>query len=266
MIPTPGLKAFSTLILLAVVWLAAPARAADAIEVKVGAAHFPPYTVRPEQGADTGLLPQLVDALNRVQQQYRFVLVPTSIQRRFGDFQQGRTDMAIFENPQWGWQQIAHQTVDMGLEDAEVFVARQANGRDQHYFDDLRGKRLALFNGYHYAFAGFNPDPDYLRKTYNATLTYSHDSNLLMVQAGRADIALVTRSYLSDFLARNPASREQLVSSQRIDQVYHHYALLRPGAPIGEQSFATLLRGLRDSGELARIFEPYRITLVPTRD
>ncbi|WP_406822269.1 substrate-binding periplasmic protein [Pseudomonas sp. KnCO4] len=266
MIPTPGLKAFSTLILLAVFWLAAPARAADAIEVKVGAAHFPPYTVRPEQGADTGLLPQLVDALNRAQQQYRFVLVPTSIQRRFGDFQQGRTDMAIFENPQWGWQQIAHQTVDMGLEDAEVFVARQANGRDQHYFDDLRGKRLALFNGYHYAFAGFNPDPDYLRKTYNATLTYSHDSNLLMVQAGRADIALVTRSYLSDFLARNPASREQLVSSQRIDQVYHHYALLRPGAPIGEQSFATLLRGLRDSGELARIFEPYRITLVPTRD
>ncbi|MGS7250671.1 substrate-binding periplasmic protein [Pseudomonas anuradhapurensis] len=266
MIPTPGLKAFSTLILLAVFWLAAPARAADAIKVKVGAAHFPPYTVRPEQGADTGLLPQLVDALNRAQQQYRFVLVPTSIQRRFGDFQQGRTDMAIFENPQWGWQQIAHQTVDMGLEDAEVFVARQANGRDQHYFDDLRGKRLALFNGYHYAFAGFNPDPDYLRKTYNATLTYSHDSNLLMVQAGRADIALVTRSYLSDFLARNPASREQLVSSQRIDQVYHHYALLRPGAPIGEQSFATLLRGLRDSGELARIFEPYRITLVPTRD
>lgn len=164
--------------------------------------------------------------------------------------------MAIFENPQWGWEQIAHQTVDMGLEDAEVFVARKENGSDPRYFDDLRGKRLALFNGYHYAFASFNADPDYLRKTYNATLTYSHDSNLLMVQAGRADIALVTRSYLSDFLARNPASKAQLVPSQRIDQVYHHYALLRPGAPIGEQTFAALLRGLRDSGELARIFEP----------
>lgn len=266
MILTPGRKALSTLLLLAVSWLAAPAWAVDAIAVKVGAAHFPPYTVRPEQGADTGLLPQLVDALNRAQQQYRFILVPTSIQRRFGDFQQGRTDMAIFENPEWGWQQIAHQTVDMGLEDAEVFVARQVNGRDPHYFDNLSGKRLALFNGYHYAFAGFNSDPDYLRKTYNATLTYSHDSNLLMVQAGRADIALVTRSYFSDFLARNPASREQLVPSQRIDQLYHHYALLRPGAPIDEQTFAALLRGLRDSGELARIFEPYRIAVVPTRD
>jgi ABC-type amino acid transport substrate-binding protein len=252
--------------LLAVYWLAVSAWAADAVEVKIGAAHFPPYTVRPEQGADTGLLPQLVDALNRLQQGYHFVLVPTSIQRRFGDFQQGRTDMAIFENPQWGWEQIAHQTVDMGLEDAEVFVARQANGRDPHYFDDLRGKRLALFNGYHYAFARFNPDPDYLRKAYNATLTYSHDSNLLMVQAGRADIALVTRSYLSDFMARNPASKAQLVPSQCIDQVYHHYALLRPGAPIGEQSFAGLLRDLRDSGELARIFEPYRITVSAPKD
>ena len=266
MTPAPGLKALSTVMLLAVIWLAAPCWAADVIEVKIGAAHFPPYTVRPEQGADTGLLPQLVDALNRLQQDYRFVLVPTSIQRRFGDFQQGRTDMAIFENPQWGWQQIPHQTVDMGLEDVELFVARKADGRDQRYFDDLQGKRLALFNGYHYAFARFNPDPGYLRKTYDATLTYSHDSNLLMVQAGRADVALVTRSYLSDFLVRNPTSLAQLIASERIDQVYHHYALLRPGSPIGADAFAALLRHLRDTGELARIFQPYQITVGTPRD
>ncbi|MGE8169340.1 substrate-binding periplasmic protein [Pseudomonas putida] len=261
MTPAPGLKALSTLLMLATAWLAAPAWAAETIEVKVGAAHFPPYTVRPEQGADTGLLPQLIDALNTLQVDYRFVLVPTSIQRRFGDFQQGRTDMAIFENPQWGWQQIAHQSVDMGLEDAEVFVARQREGRDQHYFDDLHGKRLALFNGYHYAFANFNADPAYLRQTFGATLTYSHDSNLLMVQAGRADIALVTRSYLSDFMTRNPGSLNQLLTSERVDQVYHHYALLRPGGPISAKAFAELLRNLRDTGQLARIFQPYRISV-----
>ena len=90
-----------------------PASAAQL--VRVGAAHFPPYTVRPEQGADTGLLPQLVEALNALQTDYQFVLVPTSIPRRFRDFQQGRVDMAIFENPKWGWQDIAHTDVDMGL-------------------------------------------------------------------------------------------------------------------------------------------------------
>lgn len=251
----------SLLLMLAAMWLLPSVRAAEEIEVKVGAAHFPPYTVRPEQGADTGLLPQLVEALNNNQQRYRFILVPTSIPRRFGDFQQGRTDMAIFENPEWGWQQIPHVSVDMGLEDAEVFVTHRQSGRDQNYFTDLKGKRLALYSGYHYAFADFNPDPRYLADTYNATLTYSHDSNLLMVQRGRADIALVTRSYFSDFLVRNPQSAEQLLVSDRVDQVYHHYALLRPDAPISGAEFARLLQSLRDKGALLKIFQPYRISV-----
>ena len=116
MIPLPSAKLSSFLLLFATVLLNAAAQAEVVREVKIGAAHFPPYTVRPEQGADTGLLPQLVESLNRLQSLYRFVLVPTSIPRRFGDFQQGRTDMAIFENPQWGWQEIEHKAVDMGLD------------------------------------------------------------------------------------------------------------------------------------------------------
>ncbi len=104
----------------------------------IGAAHFPPYTVRPEQGADTGLLPQLVEALNASQTDYQFVLVPTSIPRRFRDFEQGRIDMAIFENPAWGWQKIPHTSVDMGLEDAEIFVAQREPGRARTISPTLR--------------------------------------------------------------------------------------------------------------------------------
>ncbi|MHC8382842.1 substrate-binding periplasmic protein [Pseudomonas sp. LB3P14] len=242
-----------------------PAQAAQL--VRVGAAHFPPYTVRPESGADTGLLPQLVEALNALQGDYQFVLVPTSIPRRFGDFKQSRVDMAIFENPDWGWKDIPHTSVDMGLEDAEIFVAqRQPDGlpvRQQNYFSDLAGKRLALFSGYHYEFANFNADPKFLAQNYNATLTYSHDSNLLMVLRGRADVALVTRSYLSDYLLRNKEVADQLLVSQRIDQVYHHYAILRPAAPISGVAFGKLLQGLRDNGEMLKIFDPYKIAVVP---
>ena len=241
-----------------------PAQAAQL--VRVGAAHFPPYTVRPENGADTGLLPQMVEALNRLQSDYKFVLVPTSIPRRFGDFKQGRIDMAIFENPEWGWKEIPHNDVDMGLEDAEIFVAQREDGRQQHYFSDLSGKRLALFSGYHYEFANFNADPKFLAQNFKATLTYSHDSNLLMVLRGRADIALVTRSYLSDYLLRNEKVRDELLVSQRIDQVYHHYAILRPTAPITGEEFSKLLQRLRDSGEMLKIFDPYRIAVVPVRD
>ncbi|MDD0974692.1 transporter substrate-binding domain-containing protein [Pseudomonas sp. TNT2022 ID681] len=251
----------SSLLLLSLTCLAPAAWALEDVEVKVGAAHFPPYTVRPEQGADTGLLPQLVEALNQSQSQYRFVLVPTSIPRRFRDFEQGRVDMAIFENPDWGWQTIPHVSVDMGLEDAEIFVTHRVNQRDENYFADLKGKRLALFSGYHYAFADFNSDPQYLINKYNATLTYSHDSNLLMVQRDRADVALVTRSYLSDYLVRNPASAGELLASRRVDQIYHHYALLSPKAPISGEAFARLLQNLRDSGEMVKIFKPYNISI-----
>ncbi|MNP44330.1 hypothetical protein D3C76_1381860 [compost metagenome] len=87
-----------------------------------------------------------------------------------------------------------------------------------------------------------------------------------MVQRGRADIALVTRSFFSDFLARNPDSRSQLMASERVDQVYHHYALLRPQAPISPQAFAQLMRRLRENGELLRIFKPYRITVAAPVD
>ncbi|NWC95981.1 MULTISPECIES: ABC transporter substrate-binding protein [unclassified Pseudomonas] len=254
------LAAGLSILALGALWLM-PASAAQL--VRIGAAHFPPYTVRPEQGADTGLLPQLVEALNALQTDYQFVLVPTSIPRRFRDFEQGRVDMAIFENPKWGWQDIPHVDVDMGLEDAEIFVAQREPGRDQSYFADLAGKRLAVFSGYHYAFAHFNPDPKYLAEHFNATLTYSHDSNLLMVARGRADIALVTRSYLSDFLARNADTAGQFLVSERIDQVYHHYALLRPKAPITGPVFAGLLKQLRDNGLLLKIFEPYRIDVMP---
>lgn len=259
------LRRFARLLISAGLGLAMlPVMAAQ--EVRVGAAHFPPYTVRPETGADTGLLPQLVLDLNTLQTQYHFVLVPTSIPRRFRDFQDGRIDMAIFENPEWGWAGIPYTSVDMGLEDAEIFVTRRGDHRDQTYFADLTGKRLALFSGYHYAFADFNADPQYLADHFNATLTYSHDSNLMMVLRERADIALVTRSYLYDYLNRNPGVAKELLISDRIDQLYHHYALLRPQAPITGEQFNQLLQALRANGEMFKLFDPYKIAVRPLPD
>lgn len=230
--------------------------------VTVGAAYFPPYVVKREQALHPGLLPQLLDALNQLQDDYRFVNRPTAIARRFADLKEGRNDMAWFENPAWGWQGIDHNVVDMGLEDFEVFVARSDGGRDQGYFEELQNKRLALYNGYHYAFAGFNATPDFLRKNFNATLTYSHDSNLLMVLHDRVDIAAVTRSYIDDFLQRHSQYAGQLLISQRIDQSYQHKALIRPGAAISPAEFADMLERLRANGQLAKIFEPFHITVM----
>ena len=58
--------------------------------IKVGAYHFPPYVSKPESEAPQGLLPDLLATLNAQQSDYQFVLVPTSVTRRFRDFQSAR--------------------------------------------------------------------------------------------------------------------------------------------------------------------------------
>ena len=231
--------------------------------VKVGGAHFPPYVIKSRQQESSGLLPQLLQALNQAQSDYHFIMLPTAIVRRFSDLQRGRIDMAIFENPARGWRDIDAEAIDMRLEDAEVFVARREVQRDQEYFAHLQDKRLALYRGYHYGFAGFNSDPHYLSQTFNANQGHSHDSNLLMVLRGRADIALVTRSNLYDFIERNREHASSLLISERVDQIYRHHAMLRRGAPISAARLAELLEQLRANGEMARIFSPYRIGLMP---
>ncbi|KPW08037.1 MULTISPECIES: substrate-binding periplasmic protein [Pseudomonas syringae group genomosp. 2] len=254
-------RTFATGLLLFVPFMAT-SQVYSAQVVRVAAVHFPPYMVRPEKGEDAGLLPKLIDALNAEQDDYEFVMIPTSVPRRFRDFAEGRFDVAIFENPDWGWKDIAHETVDLGLEDAEVYVARRVEGRDQNYFDDLSDKRLALFSGYHYGFANFNTDQKYLSEHFNVTSTYSHDSNLLMVVRNRADIAPVTRSYLIGFMAHNKDEAAQLMVSERVDQIYRQYALLRPNGNIDVPHFKALLEKLRADGELETIFQPLHIKVL----
>ena len=228
--------------------------------IKVGAYHFPPYVSKPESEAPQGLLPDLLATLNAQQSDYQFVLVPTSVTRRFRDFQSARYDLIMFESPTWGWQNTPHETFDMQVQDAEVYVAKAAAGRGQEYFSQFSGKRLALYNGYHYGFAQFNADPEYLAKQFNAVLTYSHDSNLLMVLRESADLTVVTRSYLHRYLLRYPEQRTQMLVSDRVDQVYRHQALLRPNAPISVEGLRGLLRQLRDGGQLSALYRQYDLT------
>lgn len=54
-----------------------------------------------------------------------------------------------------------------------------------------------------------------------------------------------------------------MLVSQRVGQIYHHYAILRPTAPISGAAFGKLLQGLRDNGDMLKIFDPYKIAVVP---
>ncbi|HEX5844553.1 MAG TPA: transporter substrate-binding domain-containing protein [Pseudomonas sp.] len=236
-------------------WSVVPALAGDL--VRVGAYHFPPYMIKPESATPVGLVPDLLAALNESQSEYSFSLVATSAMRRYRDFESGRFDLILFESPQWGWQDTAHAALNLHVEDAEVYVARMQPGRDQGYFDQLKGKRMALYSGYHYGFANFNADQQFLTDQFGALLTYSHDNNLVMVLRGRADVAVITRSYLRMYQQRHPDQGSAMLVSQRVDQVYKHQALFRPQSPLTPQTFASLLQGLNREGRLDKLLSRY---------
>jgi ABC-type amino acid transport substrate-binding protein len=228
--------------------------------IKVGAYNFPPYVIQAESEHPQGLLPDVLAALNQQQSDYRFELVPTSVTRRYRDFQNARFDIILFESPAWGWQGIPMSTLDLQVEDAEIYVAKAEPGRGQEFFTQFKGKRLALYSGYHYGFANFNADPEYLAREYNARLSYSHESNLLMVQRERADITIVARSYLHSFEKMFPELRGQFLLSSKSDQIYRHEALLRPQAPISSATLGALVQQLRSQGQLDKLFAYYQLT------
>lgn len=228
--------------------------------IKVGAYNFPPYVIQAESEKPQGLVVDLLAALNQQQSDYRFELVPTSVTRRYRDFQSTRFDIILFESPAWGWQDIPMSTLDLNVEDAEIYVAKAEPGRGQEFFAGFKGKRLALHSGYHYGFANFNADPEYLTREYNARLSYSHESNLLMVQRGRADITIVTSSFLHRFEQSFPELRGQFLRSTKADQIYRHEALLRPQAPIATATLGALLQQLRSNGQLDKLFAQYQLT------
>lgn len=246
------------LVLLALSCFAAQSAVAAQL-VKVGAYNFPPYVLKAESEQPQGLLPDLLALLNQRQSDYHFELVPTSVTRRYRDFASGRIDLVLFESVAWGWQNIPLSNLDLQVEDAEVYVAKAEPGRTQDYFEQIKGKRLALYSGYHYGFANFNADPEYLAREFNALLNYSHESNLLMVQRGRADITIVARSYLHSFERLFPEQRAQLLVSNKTDQIYHHEALLRPQAPIDSATLGALLQQLRSDGLLSKLYAQYQL-------
>ncbi len=224
--------------------------------IKIGGYDFPPYVMLSESNAQvSGLVPDLLDALNAYQQRWQFKFVPTSTKRRYRDLMDGRYDIILFESREWGWHNHDLDSAPLGLSDAEVYVAQLSQAKDQSYFASFSGKNMALFNGYHYQFAGFNANPEFLRKQFNATLTYSHESNLRMLERGRVDMVVVTESFLRRFLQNNLNLANVFLISEKYDQVYRHEILARRGSELSAGKLMELLQGLNREGKLTPVLE-----------
>ena len=204
--------------------------------VKVGGYEFPPYIEIVDSRA-SGLTVELISELNKIQSDYHFELVLTTPIRRFKDYQQGLFDAVFFEDPNWGWLQGNHIISNSPViaTDSEVFIALKQFAKSQAWFDNLDDKTLIGILGYHYQLANFenNPsilenNPSILENEYKMTLLSSHKKSIELVLKKRSDMAIVTRSYLNQYLNKYPESKKKLLISERVAQTYKHQLLIRP--------------------------------------
>lgn len=233
------------------------------IPVRVGAYEFPPY-IQFQQDQASGFTVELIAQLNQLQQQYHFELVMTTAIRRHQDFQQGLFDALFFEDANWGWQQrdIALQQSAAFAKDDEVFIALKSQAKSQQWFDDLSGKTIAGILGYHYRIADYQTDPALLASRYLIIPVNDHHASIELVLKRRTDTAIVTRSFLFQYLNLHPKHRNTLMISERIDQSYQHQLLLHPEHPLNIDTLYQWVQHLLQQPAFKQVFAQHGLQLL----
>ena len=234
------------------------------VTVTVGAYNYPSIALIDEQGALRGLAGDVLEELNRRQDDYRFVFQETAPKRRYIDFEQHRYDVILFESPDWSWQPHRHYATRAFLSDQELYVALAKPERDESFFDDLHSRSLVAIFGFHYGFAGNNPDDIKLTERFNIDLSHSHRRNLELILADRpaaAEVAVVSRSFLAAFRAQRPDDYQRLLVSERIDQHHDLVAIVHPQAPITAETLESMIDLLVADGTFAKLAARYDILL-----
>ncbi len=194
--------------------------------IKVGGYFYPPF-VQKDGSKVTGIGLELLKEMNKFQNKYNFKFVTTSSKRRYIDFGKGRFDMIMFEDIAWGWKDKNVVASKVILRGGEKYVAKASSSKDQSFFNNIKNKSLALFLGYHYGFANYNADEKFLKKNFKVQLSTTHEGNIKKVLLGRADISLITYSYLKQYMKKNPSVKKKLLISDKFDQKYNHTSLIR---------------------------------------
>lgn len=228
-----------------------------AAEVKVGGYEFPPFV--DENAPDGGLTLSVIEALNSLDSEYTFTFVSTSPKRRYEHMRKGRFDMMLFEMAIWGWEKedIEYEATRVLLKGGEVYVAHVDKATSQSYFDWFGDKSLAGMLGYHYGFADFNADSEYLDENFDIELTTTHRGNLGKVLKKRIDVAVVTKSFLNLYFIENPGARDSLVLSDKLDQEYSLPALISGDSTISAADFTALLERLKASGKMDEVLQKF---------
>jgi ABC-type amino acid transport substrate-binding protein len=229
--------------------------------VYIGGYEFAPFVSLDNNNQAHGITKDLIFALNTIQSEYDFKFVLTSPKRRFQSFKQGNFDLMLFESKLWGWKGTDTDFSKVYLNGGEVYITLKESNKSNTYFNSFNNKRVAIMRGYHYGFANFNANEEFLTKTYNAVIVGSNAAIFKMLLAGSADIGVVTKSYIDLYFQNHPSLKKRFLISNKLDQVYNHTVLVRKDNKPDVKEINNLLSKLKRDGHLQRIWKKYGLSM-----
>ncbi|WDE00157.1 substrate-binding periplasmic protein [Thalassomonas actiniarum] len=225
-----------------------------AIEIKVGSSARPPFLFG--EGL-SGAAPEVIAAMNSVQSQFEFVLVPVPIKRRTQSLADGWVDVVMWDNPAWGWQEEDLDLTMALVASKDIFLALKKENRDQQFFANFTDKSLVAVHGYHYKFANYVTELSELVKHFNITLVRSEEVTINMVLVNRAEIAVVSTIALNWYLLRYPEFKDNFLVSKRFDTAYERFFLVPKTSPIRAEEINKILAKADQRGLLVEIYRRY---------
>lgn len=242
------------LILLVFLSLSSFANSYNRIQINVGAGVRPPFLL---EDNTQGVGPDIIHALNLIQEQFIFQLVPVPIKRRTQSLYEGWVDIMMWDNSKWGWEQESLQHSQPLIHAKDVFIARTDKYQSQDVFDELSSHSLAMVHGYHYKFVNFETDPIKLNQSFSITLVRTEEDSINLLLSKRVDVAVASDVALAWHFKKYPQSQSKIMISEKYDTEYMRYFLVPASSPISAKELDELLILADNKGLLAPIYEKY---------
>ncbi|WP_417812917.1 hypothetical protein [Thalassospira alkalitolerans] len=229
------------------------AHATTPITVKVGAYEYGVVYFFEDKNP-TGFAFEMVSALNAIQSTYYFELVETSSRRRYSDLASGMFDMLLLESPDWGWRDQNVVYSNQIVTEHDLYVARRKDIPGAGWFNDVTKHTILGVLGFHYGFANFKADPDYLNAHFNMSLLYNEQQVLDKLLAGDGDVAVLSAGFLARGFQRRPELSNQIFMGPKQVSSSHLLSVMSYDSAISVADYNALINILHIQGNLAEIW------------
>lgn len=214
----------------------------------------PPFST----AADQGLVNDLMDALNVIQNQYEFVVAHVVSDRAKKGLENGTYDMVAMSNINWGYQGLSAQSSADLLEVQDQFFALSSSIADDSYFSQVgSGLSTSVVRGFSYQFLNFEKDTKILKEKYNTTVVLDEPTVVKMVLTGRANVGVSSSTNLQYFSSTNPEDHKKLSISEKFDSSYKRHFIVSDASSISVDEFNGFLVKLSENGTLKTLFKKY---------